>query len=82
MSVPSRREYDSPRGIATLQSCFYLCFYVNMLRGQRVRELNISQGTSAGDTACSALSVCAVLLLYFVGTFVLTQCGITPAIEL
>jgi len=65
MFVPSRREYDSPRGIATLQSCFHLCFYVNMLRGQRVRELNISQGTSAGDTTCPALSVCAVLLLYF-----------------
>lgn len=63
MSVPSRREYDSPRGIATLQSCFYLCFYVNMLRGQRVRELNISRDICRRHDLLGVVSMCGFALV-------------------
>merc|ERR1712224_569101 len=81
MFVPSRREYDSPRGIATLQSCFYLCFYVNMLRGQRVRELSLKEHLQETRLArrCQYVRFCSCT---FVGTFVLPQCGVTPAIQL
>merc|ERR1711937_938419 len=81
MFVLSRREYDSPRGIATLQSCFHLCFYVNVLRGQRVRELSLKEHLQETRLArrCQYVRFCSCT---FVGTFVLTQCGITPAIEL